>query len=250
MEFFSEHFKKEHFLAGVDARLKLLTAAFCLLLVLSYKGFVFPLFIILICTILCIKMKVSFKSFILRYSEPAFIASVLVLLKFFFSGTDPLFTLDMEILTLTGYKDGLAEGLMLAVRIIAAVSVIIVLGFSTPFTGIMAGLSWFKVPRTLIEITMFAYRYIFVLLEDAIIIYNAQKNRLGYSSIRRGIGSFSTLAGSLVLKAFEHSQKTTIAMMQRGYDGNIPFLRQKPFKFFEVIISILFITTLGVIWKI
>lgn len=250
MDFFTDQFRKRHFLSGVDARIKIIATVFTLILILSNKGFVFPLLIIAGCTLLCLKMKVSFKVFIVRYSEPAFIAFVLVLLKLFFSGSDALFTVDINIFTLTGYKDGLIDGLMLSVRIIAAVSVIIVLGFSTPFTGIIAGLSWFKVPKVLIEITMFAYRYIFVLLEDAMVIYNAQKNRLGYSSIKRGLNSFSTLTGSLILKAFEHSQKTTVAMIQRGYDGNIPLIKHKPFKTSEILISIVFMITLGAIWRI
>ncbi|MCX8030159.1 MAG: cobalt ECF transporter T component CbiQ [Thermodesulfovibrionales bacterium] len=250
MEFFTEQFRKRHFLIEVDPRVKIVASVFTLLLVISYEGFLFPLIIIAGCTLLCLKMKVPFKVFIIRYSEPAFIAIVLILLKLFLSGSEVLFTLDMNIFTLTGYQDGLLNGLMLASRIMAAVSVIIVLGFSTPFTAIMAGLSWFKVPKTLIEITMFAYRYIFVLLEDAMVIYNAQKNRLGYSSITRGINSFSTLTGSLILKAFEHSQKTTIAMVQRGYDGNIPFIKHKPFKHLEIAISVLFMITLGALWRI
>ncbi len=250
MELFTEYFNKEHFLSKVDARIKIIVALFSLFLVLSYKGFIFPLIIIFLCIVLCMKMKVPLKVFVLRYSEPAFIAFVLVLLKLFFSGSDPMFYLDLKILTLTGYKDGLIDGLMLAVRIFAAVSIIVAFGFSALLTEIMAGLSWFKVPKTLIEITMFAYRYIFILFEDAMVIYNAQKNRLGYSTIRRGISSFSTLTGSLIIKAFDHSQKTTITMIQRGYDGNIPFLSQKPFKSLEIIVSILFITSLGIIWTI
>lgn len=250
MEFLLGDFKKRHFLAKYDARVKILVAIFSILFILSYKGFIFPVIIILISMIFCIAMKVPLRVLLLRYSEPAFIALILLILKLFFAGTEPLFSLDLKILTLTGYKDGLIEGLMLVLRILAAVSVIVVLGLSTPFTEIMAGLSWFKVPKTLIEITMFAYRYIFVLFEDAMVIYNAQKNRLGYSSIRKGISSFSTLVGILVLKAFEHSQKTTTAMIQRGYDGHIPFLKHKAFKANEIIISILFITTLSVIWNI
>lgn len=250
MEFLLRDLKKGHFLTKFDARIKILVAAFSLLLILSYKGFLFPIIIILISIAFCMTMRVPMKVFLLRYSEPAFIALILLILKLFFSGTEPLFSLDLKILTITGYKDGLIEGLILALRILAAVSVIILLGLSTPFTEIMAGLSWFKVPKTLIEIMMFAYRYIFVLLEDAMVIYNAQKNRLGYSNIKRGISSFSTLVGTLVLKAFEHSQKTTTAMIQRGYDGNMPFLKHNPLKNNEIIISILFITTLSVIWKI
>ncbi len=142
------------------------------------------------------------------------------------------------------------EGLLIASRIIGAVSIVAVLGFSTPFTEFIASLSWLRTPKQFIEILMFAYRYIFVLLEDAMVIYNAQRNRLGYSSIRRGLSSFGILTGSLILKAFEHSQNTTVAMIQRGYDGNMPMLKQRPFALSEIIVSVLFIIAMGVVWKI
>lgn len=255
MELFSEYFKKEHILSKIDARVKILVSLIMLAMVLSYKGFVLPLLVTLLCLFFCIKMRVPLKVFILRFSEPIFIASIVLLLKFFFSGKDVIFSISLptshfSLLTVTGYKDGLMDGLMIAGRIISAVSIVAVLGFSTPFTDIIAGLSWFRVPKGFIEILMFAYRYIFVLLEDAMVIYNAQKNRLGYSSIKRGLSSFGTLAGSLVIKAFEHSQNITVAMVQRGYDGNIHMLKHKPFKSSEIIISVLVITAMGFVWKI
>lgn len=250
MEIFSEYFKKDHLLSKVDARLKLGVSLFVLAMVLSYKGLVFPLFILGISLILCIKIKVPLRVFLLRFSGPVFIASVVILLKFLFSGEEALFSIKILGITLAGHKDGLMDGLQICSRILGAVSVVALLGFSTPFTELMAGLSWFKIPKSFIEISMFAYRYIFVLLEDAMVIYNAQKNRLGYSNIKRGLNSFGTLTGALVIKAFEHSQNTTTAMIQRGYDGNIPMLRHKPFKPVEVIASALFITAMGFVWKI
>lgn len=250
MELFSEYFKKDHILSRIDARVKLLVAFAILIMVLSYKGFTLPLLVTLLCFFFCIKMKIPLRVFILRFSEPVFIASIVLLLKFFFSGKDVMFSLNVMGIKLVGYRDGLIEGLMIACRIIGSVSIVATLGFSTPFIELMAGLSWFKVPKGFIEILMFAYRYIFVLLEDAMVIYNAQKNRLGYSNIRRGLGSFSTLAGSLVLKAFDHSHNITVAMIQRGYDGNIPMLKHKPFKSAEIVILVLFILLMGVLWKI
>jgi cobalt/nickel transport system permease protein len=89
-----------------------------------------------------------------------------------------------------------------------------------------------------------------MLFEDAMVIYHAQKNRLGYSNLRRGLTSFGILAGSLTLKAFEHSQCATVAMVQRGYDGTMPVLKHKPFKLLEVAVSAFFIVIMGVIWKI
>ena len=96
---------------------------------------------------------------------------------------------------------------------------------------------------------MFAYRYIFVLLDDANVIYSAQKNRLGYSTVRRGLSSFGVLAGSLTLKAFDNSHNTTVAMVQRGYDGNMPLLKHKAFKLSEIAASVVFVAGMGVLWK-
>lgn len=254
MEIFSEYFKKDNLLSQVDARVKLGVSLFILAMVLSYKGLMFPLLILGLSLCLCISMKVPLRVFLLRFSEPVFIALVIVLIRFLFSGQEvifsiPLPTSNFSLFTLTGYKDGLIEGLLIACRILGAVSIVAVLGFATPFTEFMAALSWLKVPKGFIEILVFAYRYIFVLTEDAMVIYNAQKNRLGYSNIRRGLSSFGTLAGSLVLKAFEHSHAVTTAMVQRGYDGNMPMLKHKPFKLHDIAFSLIFIAAMGVLWK-
>lgn len=250
MELFSEQFKKDHFLLRIDARVKLLVAIIILIMVLSYKGFAFPLFVFLLGIASGIRMKIPLKVFILRFSEPLFIAFVLVLIKFFFSGKEALWSLSLAGITITGYRDGLIEGLMIAGRIAGAISIFALLGFATPFTEFIASLSWLKLPRGFIEILIFAYRYIFVLLEDATVIYIAQKNRLGYSSIKRGLTSFGTLTGSLTLKAFEQSQSITTAMVQRGYDGSIPLLEHKPFKSSEIVVSLLFVIVMGYIWRI
>lgn len=250
MELFSEHLKKEHLLSKIDARIKLIVVFTLLVMVLSYKGISFPLIIAILCLFLCLMMRVPFRVVILRFSEPMFIASVLLLLKFFFSGEDALFSINILGLKIVGHKDGLIEGLKISSRIIGAVSLLAVLGFATPFTEFMAGLSWFKVPKPFVELLMLTYRYIFVLFEDAGVIYNAQRNRLGYSGIKKGLRSFGTLTGALIIRAFEHSQKTSLAMLQRGYTGDMPMLRQRPFKMAEVTTAILFVFVMGIIWKI
>lgn len=250
MEIFFEYFKKDHFLSKVDARVKILIGLAVLLMVLSYEGFLFPFFVTFLCFFLCIWMRIPIKNFLLRFSEPFFIVSIIILLKLFFSGKDVLFSINILSINITGYKDGFLEGFMIASRIIGAVSILSVLGFSTPFTEIIAGLSWLRVPKGFIEILMFAHRYIFVLLEDAVVIYNAQRNRLGYSNIWNGLNSFGILSGSLILKAFEQSHNVTVSMIQRGYDGNMPMLKHKSFKFSEIFISILLTVLMAVVWTI
>ncbi|GAB4486354.1 MAG: cobalt ECF transporter T component CbiQ [Thermodesulfovibrionales bacterium] len=239
---------KEHPLLRVDGRVKLAAAILILMMVLTSRGIVFPVLVCAASLGLCLSLRVPLRRLLLRFSEPAFIALVLLVLKGFFGGKDPLLQTGLFGAGITLYRDGLVEGLLLASRIMAAVSLIGCLGFVTPFTEFMAGLAWFRVPRLFIDVLMFAYRALFLLFDDAAVIYQAQKNRLGYSTVRRGLSSFGVLAGSLTLKAFENSQSTAIAMIQRGYDGTMPLLAHKPFRTIEVSLSLLFVVFMGILW--
>ncbi|MBA4373008.1 MAG: cobalt ECF transporter T component CbiQ [Thermodesulfovibrio sp.] len=249
MELFTEYIRKDHLLAEVDARVKIMAAAGLLLMGLSYHGFTFPLLVVALGLVLCFIMQVPLKIFFLRFSEPLFIVVILVLIKLFSAGYEVLFSVNVAGIVLTGYREGLMEGLLLAARILGAVSIVVVLGFATPFTEFIAGLSWFRVPREFVEILLFAYRYIFVLLEEALVIYNAQKIRLGYATVLHGLRAFAVLSGTLTIRAFEHSQDTVIAMANRGYDGNIPLLKHTPFRASEVISASLFLIGMGCLWR-
>lgn len=248
MEHFHQHLAKNHWLCRVDARIKLLVTLALLVMVISYQGFLFPLIICGVCLIFWFGMEIPLRTILMRFSEPLFIIAVLLILKTFFTGHDSLFTITFFGLKIVGTHDGLLQGLMIGSRIGAAVSLVALLGFSTPFTEFLAGLSWLRIPRGFIEIVLFAYRYIFVLVEDALVIYQAQKNRLGYSNVRRGIASFGVLAGSLTLKGFEQSQNTAQAMVQRGYDGTLPFLKHRAFQPLEILGSLSVLLLMGMVW--
>jgi len=240
----------EHWLSRLDGRVKLVVTLIILVMVLSYKGLAFHLLVTSICLFLFIQMKIPWRVFLLRFSEPALIVLVILFLKIFFSSGEGLFSVDIMGIRITAYREGLAEGVSIANRIIAAISIMAVMVFSTPFAELLAALSWLRIPKAFIEILMYAYRYIFVLIEDAGVIYDAQKNRLGYTALNRRFSSFGILVGSLILKAFEHSQNITVAMVQRGYDGDIPLFDQKPFNLSEVVVSFLFVLSMGVVWVI
>ena len=250
MELFSEHFKKDHLLSKIDARIKLLLALLLLAMILSYKGFFFPLVVIFFCLLLGAVLRVPLRVFLLRLSEPLFISAVVVLLKTFFSGNLSLFSVSLFGLKIAVYQEGLREGLMIGSRIIGAVSILTIMGFSTPFTEFMASLSWLRVPKGFIEVMVFAYRYIFVLLDESLVIYNSQKTRLGYTGFKRGLSSFGTLTGSLILKVFEHSQNTAMALVQRGFDGRIPMALERPLKGSEILGSMIFVLAMGYLWMI
>lgn len=240
----------DHPLIRLDPRVKLVTGLLLLGLVLASRGATFPLLIAGGGVGLALHLGVRPRLLALRFSQPLLIAALVLLLKLFSGGGEVLFTLDPGFVQLTGYRDGLAAGVAIAARICGAVTVAALIGFTTPFTELMAALAWLRVPRPFVEITLFAWRWLFVLFDDALVVYSAQKNRLGYSGWRRGLSSFGTLAGTLVIKACDSSQTLTTAMVQRGYDGTLPLLRHQPLRLREVAGSVVFLSAVAVVWSV
>jgi cobalt/nickel transport system permease protein len=241
--------RKTRILGNVDPRVKLLCAVTLLGMVLAAKSPLFPLLVAGISVAVCIAGAIGWKNLALRYAEPLLIGGVIVLLKLFFAGKNPLFVWHVAGLELTGYREGLADGLLIASRIAGAVSVVTVLAFSTEFTPLMAALSWLRIPRGLTDTTMFAWRWLFLLHDDARVVYAAQRNRLGYTGYRRSLSSLGTLAGALVIKAFDGSQAMTTAMVQRGYDGGMPLLKHRPFRSGELAGSLIFVASMAALWS-
>jgi cobalt/nickel transport system permease protein len=237
-------------LSGIDPRVKLLAALALLGMVISARTLAFPLLVAGLGLGVCLWLRVPARLLLLRFAEPLFLAVIVLLLKTLFGGGEPLGTLDLHWLQLTASRDGFSEGVRIAARICGAVTLVAALGFATPFTELLAALAWLRLPRGLIDVTIFAWRYLFVLAEDAQVIHAAQKNRLGYVGVRRSFRSFGTLAGALVIKAFDSSQTMTVAMAQRGYDGTLPLMRHKPFRALEVALACSVIACLAMIWKI
>jgi cobalt/nickel transport system permease protein len=238
----------DHLLTRLDARVKLLSALALLVMTISSKGVLFPLLVAGLSLTVCFAMGVRPRLLAVRFAEPLFIAVMVLLLKFFCPGHVPLFSCHIGGLDITGYRDGLLEGVRIASRIAGSVSLVALLGFSTSFTDLMAALAWLRVPSGFTEVALFAWRYLFVLFDDAQVVYAAQKNRLGYAGYRRGLRSFGTLAGALVIKAFDGSQTITTAMVQRGYDGTMPLLKHKPFRFHEAAGATVIVAAAGGLW--
>lgn len=239
-----------HPLIHIDARVKLLAAMAMLVMVISSRGALFPLLSAGMGLACCFSLRVRLRLLLVRFSEPMLIALVVLLLKAFFSGHDVLWGGSILGLEIALYRDGLLEGARIAARITGAVAVVAAVGFATPFTELLAALSWLRVPHTIIEVTLLAWRYLFVLADDARVVYAAQKNRLGYVGLARSFRSFGTLTGALVIKAFDASQTMTTAMVQRGYDGRMPLLVHKPFRWVEVTAALVVVTFMGVLWRI
>jgi len=120
------------------------------------------------------------------------------------------------------------ESILKATRIffksLASVSCLYFLTLNTPIFEVLSVLKKLKVPKLFVELMGLIYRFIFVLLDTANMIYISQNSRLGYSTLKTGFNSLGKLIANLFISSYKRSQDIYTAMESRCYDGDINLL--------------------------
>lgn len=218
---FSDSFAhKSNFLTRIDARIKMIFVFGTVITTLLSATWRLPVIVSLLSLVSLLSAMIPLRIILLRLFAPLSIAAVILLIQVFYYGNTPLFKLTFFGFSLVGYNEGLWKGILLSSRVMGCTSLIIFLSMTTPVNIIFGAARWFRIPKTWVEIAAITYRYVFVLLEDAITIRDAQKVRLGYSSLSKSIRSLTELSGSLFIRAYDQSLITCEAMRLRGYSGH------------------------------
>ncbi|MBN1147573.1 MAG: cobalt ECF transporter T component CbiQ [Anaerolineales bacterium] len=131
---------------------------------------------------------------------------------------------------LTVYQPGLERFISIAFKSWVSVQAAILLAVSTPFPDLLTAMRAVGTPRLLVAIFGLMWRYLFVLVDEALRLMRARAARSGHSD-QQGLkpgGSLAWrgrvaggMAGSLFLRAFERSDRIYMAMLSRGYDGEV-----------------------------
>lgn len=214
---FSDVFaQKKNWLTKIDGRIKFIIGITVLLINLITVKTWIPLTIMILSLSMLASIRIPLRMIIIRLAAPLAIASLVLLTQIFWYGQMPLFTLSLFGLSFTGYKEGLAHGFLIFSRALGGIAVVIWLSFTMSFSELLIAARWFKVPAVLIEIASFFYRYLFVLMEEATRIREAQTLRLGYNSWRNILKTTSTILGMLFIRSYDRSQTVYEAMTLRG----------------------------------
>ncbi len=117
------------------------------------------------------------------------------------------------------YREGLAQGLFAGLRVLAEVSWIAALMLTTPFTEILAGLRWFRVPHTLVDLLAAMYRYVFLLFDEYATMRSAARARGGYRDWRTGMATLGLILAQIFMRALDRAERVDQAMRMRGRDS-------------------------------
>lgn len=215
----------------LDARVKfVLTLAFVLTNALLPAG-AWPAYILLLALVLAVEMLSELGvGYVLKRSALA-IPFVLAALPLVFTipGT-PLLYLPLGSWTLSVSQAGVERCISIALKSWISVQAAIVLAASTTFPELLAAMRAVHIPRLLVAILGLMWRYLFVLVDEALRMMRARAARSGEvdrGSVKKGGGVAwrarvtGGMAGSLFLRGFERSDRIYMAMLSRGYDGEV-----------------------------
>ncbi len=103
-----------------------------------------------------------------------------------------------------------------------SVTAVVLLSSTTSFAGILEAMERLRVPRTLVLIISFAYRYLFVIVEETLRMKRARDARLFGGRWLWHSTVIGRMIGTLFLHSYERAERVYQAMIARGYDPGIP----------------------------
>jgi cobalt/nickel transport system permease protein len=125
---------------------------------------------------------------------------------------------------------GLERFASIALKSWLSVQAAVVLAASTPFPDLLMAMRAVRLPRLLVALFGLMWRYLFVFADEVLRLTRARSARSGQSDLTGAkIGGSVAwrarvtggMAGNLFLRAFERSDRIYMAMLARGYDGDV-----------------------------
>ncbi len=235
-------------LTRLDARVKLLGALAAIVAVLFSRNPVLPLALVAAAVLAALALRLPAGFLVRRMVSPLGIVLVLLALKSLLGGATPLVTIPVGPWHISPSREGAVEGLLIGVRVLGAAGVVVLLGAVTPAHRIFHALRWLGLPAAWVEVAGLMYRYTFVLLDEVEDVARAQRVRLGYATPRRAAASVGSLAGLVLLRALEQSDRTYEAMRLRLYRGHMPYAPLAPLARADWAKLILWLGSLGALF--
>jgi len=119
-------------------------------------------------------------------------------------------------------ENGVALGATVALKVSISVLAMVILSSTTPFPSLLRGFEKLKVPRLILTIVAFMWRYLHVLAGEVSRMQTARAAR-GYSAgWLWQAASTGPLIATLFLRSLQRGERVYLAMMGRLYDGTMP----------------------------
>ncbi len=228
------------FIHKLDPRAKFLAIIPSVFIIAAMKTITAPLAALIISLFLVLLARLDLRKLFVRLlTVNVFIAFLWIFLPFSYHG-EALFQIGSLAVTKEGFMHVLSITLKSNTIVILT---IVILGTSGVFS-LAHALIHLKVPKKLVLLFFFFYRYITVMHDEYIKIKKAIaircfKPKSNFHTYR----TYAYLVGMLIVRSFDRSQRIYNAMLCRGFRNNFPLMSHFELKRADIFFCILMITS-------
>lgn len=227
---FLDPYRPRHSLIhALDPRVKFVfTLAFILTMALLPIG-AWPVYVLMLALSLSIAMlsELGLK-YVLKRSLLA-VPFVLAAVPLLFTVKGPaLLAVPIGSLSFTITAPGLERLLSIMFKSWVSVQVAIVFAATTPFPEMLLAMRAIRIPRLIVSLFGLMWRYMFVMVDEAIRLIRARASRSGALEGAKPGGAIvwrakvtGGMAGNLFVRSLDRGERIYAAMAARGYDGEI-----------------------------
>lgn len=98
---------------------------------------------------------------------------------------------------------------------------LILLSSTTRLPDLLLGMEKLKMPKIMVMILSFMYRYLFVLIEELLRLRRARDSRNFGGKRSWQMKTIGNMLGSLFLRSYERAERVYQAMLSRGFEGRM-----------------------------
>lgn len=200
-----------------DPRTKIVTFTLLIFSFVFIQEITIALFALFFSILLLLVSKLPIR-FILKRVQMVliFVLPLLIIMPLTVEGTE-LFS----VFGISATHEGLRYASLIVIRSMAAVILILTMLGSMRFDTTIKALYTLKVPSPLVQMLMFTYRYIFVIIDEFLSMWRAMSAK-GFNPRTNmyGLSIIGNMVGMLIVKSYERGERVYQAMISRGYTGN------------------------------
>ena len=230
--FIDQYSDQDSFIHRLDPRTKLITTLVFILAVIitpPTKWQVFALYLLFIATLIFVS-KVPIL-YILKRSLVImpFVVMIAISIPFFREG-EVAGSYNIWLWQVSVTYSGLQVLWNILAKAWLSILSLILLTSATKMTSLLEALEQLRMPRVMVMLLSFMYRYIFVLADEVMRMKQARDSRNFGGKRLWQIRTIGNMIGTLFIRSYERGERVYVAMLARGFNGQTRTLNTLNFR--------------------
>lgn len=230
--FIDQYSDRDSFIHRLDPRTKFITTLVFIMVVISTPPMRWQAFAmyLLIITILLLLSRLPV-NFVLKRSLVImpFVLMIAIFIPFFTQG-EVAGSYNIWLWQVSVTYNGLQVLWNVLIKAWLSILSLILLTSTTRLVNLLNGMEQLRMPRIMVMLLSFMYRYIFVLVDEVIRMKQARDSRNFNGSRLWHLRTIGNMVGTLFIRSYERGERIYAAMLARGFDGRSRTLERLSFR--------------------